>query len=389
MAEKGYLVIADITGYTSFLSDTELEHAQDSLRSLLELLVNHTKEPLRISRLEGDAVISFALDDTFIQSQTLLENLETTYVAFRQAQQRMRLNTTCDCMACKNIPNLDLKFLVHYGEFMLQDIGPYTELIGPEINLGHRLLKNTITEATGIKAYAAFTQAAVDAIEIEGQADRLVVHLEPDEYVDEVKLYIQDLRIIWQKERELHRIQVLPEEALVVIEDDFIIGPTLLWDYLTTPEYRAILDQADSVTVESAQDGRISRGSIYVCAHGEHQTRQAIVDWRPFDYYTFQVDGMLPGTNNMITVQLLPTDTGSRVVATIGHTASSEDSISQQYDEMLAKTAPEQIRIGCRKLQERIKTDLELGVIVQPKTVTMTAAQISMAVNTALANPVA
>jgi hypothetical protein len=389
MAEKGYLVIADITGYTSFLSDTELEHAQDSLRSLLELLVNHTKEPLRISRLEGDAVISFALDDTFIRSQTLLENIETTYVAFRQAQQWMRLNTTCDCMACKNIPNLDLKFLVHYGEFMLQDIGPYTELIGPEVNLSHRLLKNTITEATEIKAYTAFTQAAVDALEIEGQADRLVVHRESDEYLGEVILYIQDLRIIWEQERELHRIQVSPEEALVVIEDDFIIGPTLLWDYLTTPEYRAILDQADSVTVESAQDGRISRGSIYVCAHGEHQARQAIVDWRPFDYYTFQVDGMLPGTNNMITVQLLPTDTGSRVVATISHTASSEDAISQQYDEMLAKTAPEQVRIGCRKLQERIKTDLELGVIVQPKKVTMTAAQISMAVNTALANPVA
>ena len=86
MADNGYLVIADIPGYTTFLSGTELEHAQDSLRSLLELLVDHTKEPLRIFQLEGDAVISFALDQSFIRRQTLLENLEMTYVAFQKAQ---------------------------------------------------------------------------------------------------------------------------------------------------------------------------------------------------------------------------------------------------------------------------------------------------------------
>jgi len=58
VAERGYLVIADITGYTAFLSDSELEHAEDSLKDLLDLLIDQTKPPLVISRLEGDAVIS-------------------------------------------------------------------------------------------------------------------------------------------------------------------------------------------------------------------------------------------------------------------------------------------------------------------------------------------
>lgn len=34
----------------------------------------------------------------------------------------MRLNTTCTCNACRNIPNLDLKFLVHFGIYVLQDM---------------------------------------------------------------------------------------------------------------------------------------------------------------------------------------------------------------------------------------------------------------------------
>ena len=110
MADNGVLVIADIPGNTTYLSGTGLEYAPDSLRSLLELLVHHTKEPLRIFRLEGDAVISFALDQSFIRRQTPLENLEMIYVAFRQSQQRMRLNLSCTDDACKNIPNLDLKF---------------------------------------------------------------------------------------------------------------------------------------------------------------------------------------------------------------------------------------------------------------------------------------
>ena len=31
MSQNGYLVIADISGYTAFLSGSELEHAEDSL----------------------------------------------------------------------------------------------------------------------------------------------------------------------------------------------------------------------------------------------------------------------------------------------------------------------------------------------------------------------
>ena len=43
------------------LGVVELDHAQETLSELLELLIEHTRPPLILSRLAGDAVISYAL----------------------------------------------------------------------------------------------------------------------------------------------------------------------------------------------------------------------------------------------------------------------------------------------------------------------------------------
>ena len=190
VAEQGYIVISDITGYTAFLSESELEHAEDSLRSLLNLLLEHTKPPLVVSRLEGDAVISYALNGSFSQGQTLVEMLEGTYVAYRRALQQMVLNTTCTCNACRNIPSLDLKFFVHYGTFMLQDLASYTELIGSDVNLVHRLTKNSITEVTGLRGYGVYAEAAVEALDIGDLCGRMVQHKESYEHLGDVSFHV-------------------------------------------------------------------------------------------------------------------------------------------------------------------------------------------------------
>ena len=56
--QQAFLCVADITGYTGYLNDSELEHAQGTLTDLLELLVDRAGPPMRVSKLEGDAVFS-------------------------------------------------------------------------------------------------------------------------------------------------------------------------------------------------------------------------------------------------------------------------------------------------------------------------------------------
>ena len=161
--QQGIIHIADISGYTAFLNESELEHAQESLQSLIEVLIENTKLPLVISRLEGDAVISYAVDGSFLQGASVLEMIESSYITFRKALDLMVVNTTCTCNACRNIPNLDLKFFIHHGSFALQQLPAYTELVGSDVNTAHRLTKNHVREGTGFNAYALFTRAAIEA----------------------------------------------------------------------------------------------------------------------------------------------------------------------------------------------------------------------------------
>jgi hypothetical protein len=57
--QTGYLVLADISGYTSFVAQTEIEHADMALSFLLETIIEKLSSLLTISKLEGDAVFAY------------------------------------------------------------------------------------------------------------------------------------------------------------------------------------------------------------------------------------------------------------------------------------------------------------------------------------------
>lgn len=58
MIQEGFFLITpDISGYSVYLHESELDHARDSLTDLLSILVEHSKSPLVISKLEEDAAV--------------------------------------------------------------------------------------------------------------------------------------------------------------------------------------------------------------------------------------------------------------------------------------------------------------------------------------------
>ena len=139
----------------------ELDHAHGILSDLLQIIVERFGALLTISKLEGDAVFAYIPAARLPRGELLLDLLESTYVAFRDRQLGIKLRTTCDCNACRRIPDLDLKFLAHHGDYFVQQVGSIAELVGSDVNLVHRLLKNHISEATGWRAYMLFTAACL------------------------------------------------------------------------------------------------------------------------------------------------------------------------------------------------------------------------------------
>jgi len=382
-SQDGYLLIADITGYTAFLRESELDHAKDSLRSLLDLLIEHTKPPLVISRLEGDAVISYAPEGSFSQGQTLVELIEGTYVEFRRALDLMVLNTTCNCLACRNISNLDLKFFVHYGTFALEPLPAYTELIGTDVNLIHRLTKNRVKEEIGYHAYVLYTQTALEHLDMPGLFDELTPHIESYEHIGEVTAYLLDMHPIWEHRKHRYHTVVEPQDAVYTFEMEFTLPPALLWEYLTKPEYRSVIFGADNQRIEDLKQGRIADGSVYVCAHGKNIFEQSIVDWHPFEQYT--IKSSTPGGGfSLMTIRLTPKEKSTTATILSGKTQEGPSFIHGLLNFAGRKYFGPGMRDGFNALHEVIEGEISNGKVTQQPAIQVPSDQIESALSESL-----
>lgn len=288
------------------------------LQVLLELLIDHTKPPLAISRTAGDAVISYGLQDNYLQGQTFVELIEDTYVAFRRRIELMVLNTACRCNACANIATLDLKFFVHYGAFAVQQLGGHDELVGSDVNLIHRLLKNSVTEQTGIRAYTLYTDAAIRQLGLDGLCEHLVAHQEAYEHLGEVAVWVQDMHPVWLAKKETLRISIPSDRIALQVSTDIALPPHQVWDYLAQPAYRSVLIGSDRQEILDRKDGRIDAGSRFQCYHGDQIIMQTVIQWRPFEQMTTRDLISIPGSHITVVMDysLEPSERGTRLVET-------------------------------------------------------------------------
>jgi hypothetical protein len=318
-SQPGYLVLADISGYTAFLSESELEHARDTLTDLLGLLIDHTKPPLVLSKLEGDAVFSYTWGaESFRHGQTFVELIENAYVAFRRAIELMVMNNTCRCAACANVSKLDLKFVVHHGTFARQELGGQVELVGTDVILAHRLMKNTVAEQTGITAYMLYTHAAIQQLGLEATTGTMAPHVERYDHLEDVRLWVEDMHPVWEQRRHEHAVEF---EPLVTAHVDIALPPEVLWGYLSQPSYRAVIIGADRVTLEDRRAGRMAPGSRFQCFHGKHTQRQVIAEWTPFERMVSQDTDTMPLLDSLTwrnEYRLVATETGTHLTISLG-----------------------------------------------------------------------
>lgn len=317
-AQSGLLLLADISGYTGYLNDSELEHAHGTLTDLLQILIDRSGPPLTVSKLEGDAVFSYGLDDAFDDGQTFVELIEGTYVAFRRAIDSMVLNNTCQCKACANVGSLDLKFFVHFGSFIFQHLHGRDELVGSDVALVHRLMKNTVVESTGIHAYCLYTDAAHEQLGL-GGIEGFVEHREHVSDFGDIDLWLHDMSLVYDAAAQSDHVSLPDDEALFVLEGNLPMSASVVWGYLADPRFRTLLIGSDRQEVTDRRSGRIGVGTTYQCYHGRQVLPQTILQWEPFA--TVVTNDVMPkpmkGTGVAV-VRLEETDRGTRITRTVG-----------------------------------------------------------------------
>ena len=312
-AESGSLVLTDISGYTTYLLGTELEHAQDVLSDLMSVVVGTLQPPLHVTKLEGDAVFSYALDGA-CGASTLLDAIERSYVAFRSRQRDIAQATSCTCAACKQIPILDLKFIVHHGSFVRRDVAGQEELTGRDVIVLHRLSKNSAADVLGTKGYVLLTNDSMVALGLGGDALGMRSHVERYDDVGEVECWLEDLGERWQSELDRQRVYVQPGEASFERTVTVPVERTVAWEWTTAPELRAQW-LADAVTLVSP-GGRQAAGVTNHCMHGPDLIVERVLDWRPFDYYTKSYE--FPGVGWMSITTEFEEENGSTTISLRG-----------------------------------------------------------------------
>jgi uncharacterized protein YndB with AHSA1/START domain len=327
---EGFLFIADITGYTRYLSGSELDHAQESLTALLNLLIEHTKPPLILSHLAGDAVFSYGLNADFVHGQTFVELIEDIYVAFRRAVELMVMNTTCACNACRNLALLDLKFFLHYGLFGIQELGGRHELVGSDVILLHRLLKNRVVAETGNAAYTLYTEAAISHLGLEGFAASLTRHVEVYEHLGEVVVWIQDMHLVWEEKRTLSRVQIEVDDVLMAVHTNIDVPVEWVWDALVQAEHFNVLAGGTRTEFAGRTDGRLGKQAAYMCYHGDVVFPQTILEWEPFERILVQTAVPIPveDTFMLIEYQLESVGEATRLTQTFGKATGSREGVA-------------------------------------------------------------
>jgi len=286
VAEPTWFLIADISGYTGYLADVELDHAQDILADLIGAVVSSLRPSFRLAKLEGDAAFMYSVVER-IDGSTLLDTIERCYFGFRRRRRDVRQATSCPCNACVRIPDLDLKFVVHHGEAIVHRVAGRQELVGSDVVVTHRLLKNDVVAALGISSYALLSKASVEASEIEPAILGMRPHRETYDRIGDVVCWVHDLERRWQEEEARGRVRVSAGQAILDLSVLTRVPPQLAWEFLTRPGQRMSWQPwVTEVTVKGATGGRRGPGTSNHCMHGRDAVVEEILDWRPYDYVT-------------------------------------------------------------------------------------------------------
>ncbi len=145
METQALIFIPDISGYTKFVTETESRHSKHIISELIEVVLNSNSLKMVVSEIEGDAVLFFRKGDPPALPD-LISQAKKMFIDFHTHLKIIQRDNVCQCGACRTAANLSLKFIAHYGLLEEVNIQNFTKIMGSDVILAHRLLKNRIND---------------------------------------------------------------------------------------------------------------------------------------------------------------------------------------------------------------------------------------------------
>ena len=256
----GTFLLADIGGYTTFLSDVGIEHAKEITGHLLNGMFEVDPEVWKLGDVEGDCLFLYA--DEPQSAEDVFAYLRRLYETFRESLEEIVTGSTCRCGACDRSGDLTLKFVVHGGDFAVEKIAGQQQLIGRDVVVAHRLLKNHVP----VREYALLTQPLREVAE-RSDFETIAGREEYDD-IGPVEYVYVDLAGVRADFHERRAVFLSEADADLVATVEVAAPPEFVWGVIQdmghSPEIFPTLVETESLA------GRFDEmGSVHTCLHGD------------------------------------------------------------------------------------------------------------------------
>ncbi len=189
------ICIPDISGFTEFMSETDFELSSKIIPSLLNQIIYSNEIGLKVSEIEGDAVLFFKTGK-LPSLEKIINQCKLFYIEFYEQLHILREKYKNNKDAAAIPETLGLKIILHYGkEVAFTKVGTSIKLFGEDMIIAHKLLKNKIR----MDEYLLLTQSLTDHyknIKLDDQFDWAPLKEAFTEYdhVGKIKYHYIDLK---------------------------------------------------------------------------------------------------------------------------------------------------------------------------------------------------
>jgi len=143
--QGAFFCVPDITGFTKFISTSDLSFSSSFIPGLLRRLVNANIIKMNVGEIEGDAIF-FYRTGRLPSVSAVARQCKLLFQTFHNYLQAVEKEDPENFAKHLADGQMGLKIIIHYGDIMAANIKGRTKLIGQNVIIAHKLLKNGIQE---------------------------------------------------------------------------------------------------------------------------------------------------------------------------------------------------------------------------------------------------
>lgn len=143
--ESAFFCVPDITGFTKFIATTDIHFSKEIIPALLRKLIDCNVLKMKIGEIEGDAIFFYKTGRLPAVSRVAAQ-CTALYKTFSDFIRSIKENDPENYEKYLADSQLGLKIIIHYGDISIANIKGRIKLLGEDVIIAHKLLKNKIPD---------------------------------------------------------------------------------------------------------------------------------------------------------------------------------------------------------------------------------------------------